>query len=235
MKYQLFLLHFAGGSIYSFDFLKKYLKSNIEFIPLELPGRGKRFSERLLKNKKEAIEDYVAQIKTLRNNKPYLIFGHSMGATLGLSVAEKMEKNGDLPEALIVSGNPGPGIPKEDNTKRYLLEDTEFKIVLKDLGGIPDEVLENDELYDFFSPIIRADFEVLENDNFSEEGIVINTPLYAMMGDVEETSDKIENWKNFTNDDFQFKILKGNHFFINEHTQELVKVIERYSVNLIVK
>lgn len=235
MKYQLFLLHFAGGSVYSFDFLKKYIKPNIEFIPLELPGRGKRFSEGLLKNKKEAIEDYVTQIKTLRNSKPYLIFGHSMGATLGLSVVEKMEKRGDQPEALIVSGNPGPGIKKEDNTKRYLLEDAEFKIVLKELGGIPDEVLENDELYEFFSPIIRADFEVLENDDFSEKEIRLNTSLHGLMGDEEETCDRIENWRNFTNADFQFKIFKGNHFFINEHAQELAKVIEGYSTHVIVK
>ncbi|MGH1517883.1 thioesterase II family protein [Chryseobacterium sp. JK1] len=235
MKYQLFLLHFAGGSVYSFDFLKKYIKPNIEFIPLELPGRGKRFSEELLKNKKEAIKDYVIQIKALRNNKPYLIFGHSMGATLGLSVVEKMEKNGDQPEALIVSGNPGPGIQKEDNTKRYLLEDAEFKIVLKELGGIPDEVLENEELYEFFSPIIRADFEVLENDNFSEKEIRLNTSLYGLMGDEEETCDRLENWRNFTNADFQFKICKGNHFFINEHAQELAKLIEGYFTHVIVK
>jgi external thioesterase TEII len=235
MKYQLFLLHFAGGSTYSFDFIKKHINSDIEFIPLELPGRGKRCNEKLLKTKRETILDYFSQIKALRNDKPYIIYGHSMGATLGLSVVEKMENSNDAPSALIVSGNPGPGVYKEDKTIRYLLDDIEFKIVLKELGGIPDEVLDNDELYEFFSPIIRADFETLENDNFSEKGIVINTPLYAMMGDEEETSDRIENWKNFTNDDFQYKILKGNHFFIYEHTEELVKVIERYSDNLIVK
>lgn len=228
-KYQLFLLHFAGGSVYSFDFLKKHINSNIEFIPLELPGRGKRFDEELVKNKKEAVEDYIKQIKKLRNREPYLIYGHSMGATLGLSVVNKMEKYGDAPKALIVSGNPGPGIPKENDTKRYLLSDAEFKDELRELGGVLHGFLENDDLYNFFAPIMRADFECLETDDFSEKGILLNTPLHALMGDEEKTSDRIENWKNFTNEDFQFNIFKGNHFFIYDHPIKLSEIITDYT------
>ena len=76
---QLFLLHFAGGSCYSFDFLKQHLDSRFEFIPLELPGRGRRTNENLLNNKEKAINDYLAQIKLIRNGEPYVIYGHSMG------------------------------------------------------------------------------------------------------------------------------------------------------------
>lgn len=224
-KFQLFLLHFAGGSIYSYDFLKKYIEPNIEFIPLELPGRGKRFSEKLLKTKNEVIEDYFSQIKKLRNNAPYIIFGHSMGATIGLSLITKLEAIGDAPEKLIVSGNPGPGIKKENDEVRYLLNDFQFKETLEKLGGIPKEVLDNQELYEYFAPIMRADFECLEKYFFSEKGIEINTPIFAMMGDEEELSTKIENWRNFTNKDFEFKILQGNHFFIHEHPFELGNII----------
>ncbi|MGX5687218.1 thioesterase II family protein [Chryseobacterium cucumeris] len=224
-KFQLFLLHFAGGSIYSYDFLKKYIEPNIEFIPLELPGRGKRFSEKLLKTKNEVIDDYFSQIKKLRNNAPYIIFGHSMGATIGLSLVTKLEAIGDAPEKLIVSGNPGPGIKKENDEVRYLLNDLQFKETLGKLGGIPKEVLDNQELYEYFAPIIRADFECLEKYFFSEKGIQINIPIFAMMGDEEELSTKIENWSNFTNKDFEFKILQGNHFFIHDHPFELGNII----------
>ena len=93
---QLFLLHFAGGNCYSYEFLiKKILRSalsKIDCYALELPGRGKRLDEELIVDKNDAIVDYVSQIKKLRNGKPYIIYGHSMGATLGLSVVKKMEK-----------------------------------------------------------------------------------------------------------------------------------------------
>lgn len=225
-KIQLFLLHFAGGSCYSFDFLRSYINADIDFIPLEIPGRGKRFKESALKDKNEAIQDYVHQIKSLRNDQPYVIYGHSMGATLALSVANEMQKKGDLPLHLIVSGNPGPGIKEPGSKrKRYLMNDVDFKNELRKLGGVPEEVLESEDLYGFFGPIMRADFEILEKDNFSEEGIKIETPILALMGSEEEQEDKINNWKNFTSNSFASQIFKGNHFFIHEYPKELAQII----------
>lgn len=231
MKDQLFLLHFAGGSSFSFDFLKKKLDADIMFIALELPGRGKRMDEELIRLKEEAIDDYCHQIVKLRNGAPFVIYGHSMGATLGLSVVSKLEKLGHFPEQLIVSGNPGPGIKKEKDFLRYLLNDAEFKEELRDLGGIPEEVLKDDELYDFFAPIIRADFECLEKDSFSEKSIAIHTPIYAMMGTEEETCHEIENWGTFTNAGFQYHVLEGNHFFIYNHPEKITRTIkESFSI-----
>ncbi|MCV9927833.1 alpha/beta fold hydrolase [Flavobacterium sp. LS1R49] len=227
MKNQLFLLHFAGGSSFSFDFLKKKLDYSIISIALELPGRGKRMDENLIRSKEKAIDDYCNQIVKLRSGSPFVIYGHSMGATLGLSVVSKLEKLGHFPEQLIVSGNAGPGVKKKKDFMRYLLSDAEFKDELRELGGIPEEVLKNDELYDFFAPIIRADFECLEKDYFSEKGIVINTPIYAMMGTEEETCHEIENWEKFTDSDFQYRVLDGNHFFIYRHPEELAAVLKK--------
>ena len=62
-KTQLFLLHFAGGSCYSFDFLNDTLSKKFECHALELPGRGKRNQEKLLLHKEEAIQDYCDQIR----------------------------------------------------------------------------------------------------------------------------------------------------------------------------
>ncbi|WDF58185.1 alpha/beta fold hydrolase [Flavobacterium sp. KACC 22758] len=227
MKNQLFLLHFAGGSSFSFDFLKKKLDQNISSIALELPGRGRRINEELIKSKEDAIADYCRQIVKLRNGNPFVIYGHSMGATLGLSVVSMLEKMGHFPERLIVSGNAGPGIKKKKDILRYLLDDHEFKNELRELGGIPEEVLKDDELYEFFAPIIRADFECLEKDNFSEKGIVINTPIYALMGTEEETCHEIENWKKFTDSDFKYRVLEGNHFFIYQHSENIAVILKK--------
>ncbi|MFT5891803.1 MAG: external thioesterase TEII [Dokdonia sp.] len=226
---QLFLLHFAGGSSYSYDFLKGHIPNDVEVISLELPGRGKRFDQPVLKSKEETIQDYTRQITEMRNNAPYCIYGHSMGATLGLSVTHEMQKRGDYPESLIVSGNAGPGVSYDDldepKKKRYLMNDEEFKNELRDLGGVPEEVLVNEELYSFFMPIMRADFEVLEKDDYSEEGIALKVPIYALMGSEEKTSNKIDNWGRFTVSNFQRKVLEGNHFFIYDHVKELSKTI----------
>lgn len=222
---QLFLLHFAGGNMYSFNFLKDYISRDFEFIPLELPGRGRRHGEKFLKCKADAVADYVNQIRALRSSgTPYMLYGHSMGATLGYSVARYMESLNDSPELLVVSGNSGPGSNKR-TYKRYLLDDIAFKEELKELGGISDEVLESDELYNFFAPVMRADFELLEKDDFSEEHMTISTPISAIMGNEEEGCQDIANWARFSSGQFRSEILSGNHFFIHNHPRVLARII----------
>jgi external thioesterase TEII len=227
---QLFLLHFAGGNCYSFDFLKRNINNrNAEVHSLELPGRGKRIDERLIVDKNEAIRDYIAQIKKLRNREPYIIYGHSMGATLGISVVDQMGKDNDPPVKFVVSGNAGPGTEEKDEArvgiKWYLLPDEDFKVVLKELGGIPGEVIENKELFDFFAPIIRADFEILEKDQEFEQNVKIDTPIYAIMGDNEKLIEYIDNWKDYTTAHFKSRLLPGNHFFIYDHPGELANIL----------
>lgn len=233
-KIQIFLLHFAGGSCYSFDFLKNDIHSNFEYHALELPGRGKRNHESHLVIKTAAVLDYVSQIKKLRNkNQPYIIYGHSMGATLGLAVTKKMEEHSDPPHILIVSGNPGPGASFNDK-ERHTLSDPEFKQELRSLGGVPEEILEDEDLYNYFSPIMRADFEILEKNKHSEIGLVVNTAIFAIMGDQEETVAEIENWKMYTSNKFEHQVLPGNHFFIHSQVKTLAKIINKYAVDCFV-
>ena len=229
---QLFLLPFAGGNCYSFDFFKQKISAiNIDYHVLELTGRGQRFGEALITNRKEAVADYLSQIRKKRNGQPYIIYGHSMGASLGLLLTKEMENRFDPPLWFIATGNPGPGITvpdetlKNPNQKKYLLDEEDFKKMLKNLGGIPEEILTNQELYDFFSPILRADFQVLEEKEDKDDYACINTPIYAIMGSEESKSAQINNWKNFTRSEVKVQIMHGNHFFIYDHPDALADII----------
>lgn len=224
-KIQVFLLHFAGGNCYSFQFLKPFFPSNLEFYPLELPGRGKRMNEQLLSEESYAIMDYVDQIRSRRNTGPYIIYGHSMGASLGLRVTRRLEELGENPPLkLIVSGNAGPGTG--DKKCRSEMEEEELKKELRILGGVPEELLETPELFDFFSPIMRADFKLLEQSRELSSDFRISAPIIALMGDEEETHEQIENWGKFTSGNFEYHLLKGNHFFIHDHPAEIMNVIK---------
>ena len=223
-KLQVFLLHFAGGNAYSLQFLKPYFRDDVEVHLLELPGRGRRISEPLIMQKYKAVNDYVQQIKQLRNQLPYVVYGHSMGATLGLEVVAAMEQLNDHPLSLIVSGNAGPGTGAVKN--RYLMDKVAFKNELRYLGGIQEEVLEHEELFAFFEPIMRADFEVLEADtNWKNPIPVIQTSIVAIMGDQEETIEAIDNWKKYTKSQFNSQIVSGNHFFIHQNPQVITQSI----------
>jgi surfactin synthase thioesterase subunit len=228
---QLFLLHFAGGNRYSYDFLLKEIKSKtaIDCHALELPGRGNRHFESVLTDKEDAIQDYISQIQEKRNGEPYILYGHSMGAALGLFVIQKMEKTEDAPLLFIATGNPWPGIKRKDyneKKKRYQLSDLEFKEYLRELGGIPEEILINEELFDFFSPIMRADFQIIEENNTIPTQRIA-TPIYALMGNKEENAEEIRNWEKFTHAKLYTETLEGNHFFIHNHQDKLVEIISK--------
>lgn len=227
IKPDLFLLHYAGGNIYSFNFIKPYLKRYYNLIPLELPGRGKRIREKLLFDEDLAVEDILNQMLNHLSDNPFLVWGHSMGAKLGFLVINELEKRKLAPLGFLATGNPGPNI--KSGTQRYDLPKQEFISELKTLGGIGDEVIENEDLFNFFEPIIRADFEIVEKESSLSNNVKISTPIFACMGDEEEHCDKIENWQQYTTNRITSRLLKGNHFFIYDHVEEIVKLIRRCS------
>ena len=222
-KPQLFLLHFAGGNCYSYQFLRPYLRE-FDVVSLELPGRGKRINENLLKVFADAAADIYGQIKALQSSSTVLLYGHSMGAFLALKAAQMLENEGRPISYLIVSGNGGPRakeglLPK----RRYLFEKEELKAELRDLGGIPPEMLENEELFDFFEPILRADFQLAENHGLINQPPV-EVPIYAIMGNRELDLESLSQWRYYTHGKFDFEILEGDHFFIYRQASRLAEI-----------
>lgn len=224
-KPQIFLLHYAGGDRNSFRPLLEGLQSQFQIETPELPGRGDRMSETFLNNKQEAVAEVLEQIKDARQKDvPYLIYGHSMGAILGLEICHAMEKEGDAPVYFVPTGYPGPGI--KDNAPIAGLPRTEFFAEVRKLGGLSDEVMQYEELLDFFEPVLRADFGLLENkgnETFKEK---IKTPIYAVMGKNEQYAFDIRNWVKYTEADCECQIVNGNHFFINQNFNYLSQVIK---------
>jgi external thioesterase TEII len=220
-KPQLFMLHFAGGSCYSYQFMEPLLRE-FEVITLELPGRGKRMKEKLVRHFDDAAGDVYRQLTSKLKSPDFLIYGHSMGAYLGLRVAGILERHGMSPACLVVSGNAGPGISIDK--KRYQMPSHELALELERLGGVPPGLTGNDELFSFFEPILRADFEIAEKNGMTDER-PINIPIYAMMGDLEERKVEIGNWGKFTKAGFHCEIIPGGHFFIYEQQVYVAGVI----------
>lgn len=224
MKPQVFILHYAGGNVYSFQALAEKLRHAFAVEPLELPGRGRRMRETILQDKNEAVADYVRQIRARRTAAPFVVFGHSMGATLGFSVVKELERLNDAPVCFIASGNPGPNVREREQYSQ--LPRKEFFDKLREMGGITDALSDNQELLDFFEPILRGDFALLEKAT-EKISFTINTPIHAVMGTNEKYREHIQNWGKYTTGGFEYEVLNGNHFFVFEHTKHLQSIIEK--------
>lgn len=217
------MLHFAGGSKYSFNSFKPFLREHFEIHALELSGRGERTQEPLVEDIYQARDDLFAQMEPHLESE-YVIYGHSLGGLLAYKLALLIEQKGLRGASkVVVSGRAVP--TKRPDKIRYNLPKEAFIQTLKELNGTPKEILEHPELFEFFEPILRADFALVDRYHFNTTGR-LKTPLSLLYG-LEETFslEEAQAWQAFSTHPMKFHTFSGNHFFIYEHIQEVCRVI----------
>lgn len=223
---KLFCLPYAGGSETIYYKWKSYLQPLIEVLPIELKGRGKRFSEVFYENLEEAVEDIFENIKDKILDNDYAIYGHSMGSLLAYELYYKIyNENAKVPKHIFFSGYKAPSIIRErENT--YTLPDYDFMKKVMELGGTPDELMNNQELLQIFLPIIRSDFKILETYNYKKRKEKIHCDVSILNGRQDSINSKeILAWKDHVCGDFKVHNFEGNHFFINTNVENIAKII----------
>lgn len=153
-------------------------------------------------------------------DKPFALFGHSMGGLIAFELARKLQ-----PQALFVSGCSAPQIP-DPNPPIHNLPDDEFIKSLQKLNGIPDEVLNSAELMELVLPSLRVDFEVLENYCYTPNGKQLTCPIitYSGLEDSHVNREQLEGWEMHTNN-FKLQLFPGDHFFINTERKAVIDSI----------
>jgi surfactin synthase thioesterase subunit len=223
--FTLFMLPFGGGNETSYQKFEQYLDKKITIINGEAPGKGRRIKEPLLKNMYLIADAYFDQFKD-KINSPYAIYGHSMGAYIGHLLIQRMaDENLPLPEHFFVTSKIAPS--RNYNKKRSIYTNEQFVRHLKDLKGMPDAILDNEELLNIFLPIIRNDFDALDLYKYKAR------PPYAVdltmiCGTHEDVpDDQLTDWKKETSGTFVFERWEGHHFWIFDHLPALCNRINQ--------
>lgn len=229
-KVTLFCIPYAGGSAVIYSKWKKYIDDCIEIVPIELAGRGKRFSEDQYDNIADAVDDVYEAIKN-KIKGPYALFGHSMGSIIAYELAQKI-KNSDIPnpQYIFVSGRKPPHIERDEKIVHKLPDDEFIKEIL-DMGGTQKEIFENNELLELFLPIIRKDFRIVENYKYVNKSS-LDIDMIVLYGDEEKIQhNEAKQWSIHTNKSCKIFKIEGNHFFINHSSKEVVDIINNIVVN----
>lgn len=156
----LLCLPHAGASIAKFRPWVSALAPQWEVVPLELPGRGARYSEPLATDLTEAV-DSLLPLVTPRARRPWVLLGHSLGAVLAFELAQAAARLDRSPSMLITSGRNGPTLPQE-LPPLHGLDDRALLTGLRSYGGMPADEEVPDELLEVFLPILRADLRLAE-------------------------------------------------------------------------
>lgn len=224
-KHQLFMFPFAGGNVYSYQPFLSRDPARLELLPIESPGHGRRISEPLLTDGGEIANDYFLQIRQ-RLNRPYSLYGHSLGAACALLVASRIQSAGlPMPSALFLSGR-NSLVHNRDEEQYHRLPSAAFWQKIESLGGVPKALLEEKELKDFFEPILRADFQASEM--LTDPGIEkIKVPFFVYLGDKDCSSSKSGNWATYASQEVHTTVMNGDHFFIFDHIDPILDDISR--------
>lgn len=158
----------------------------------------------------------IAQALLPHLDKPFALFGHSMGGLISFELVRLLRREYGLsPVHLFVAGHRAPQVPDLDLPVHNLPESA-FLDELRHLNGTPEAVLENAELMQLLLPTLRADFAVLETYVYAP-GLPLDCPLTVFGGlqDGEVSCDRLEAWREQTTASFSLSMLPGDHFFLH--------------------
>lgn len=225
---RLIMFPYAGGGASVFRKWGK-LFSNIRLYAVQYPGRENRMSEEPIKDFDILINEVFKNlIKIIDDDRPYYLFGHSLGTKLVYELTLRiMNDSMKKPSGIIVSGGKAPCF-KEENPI-YHLDDIDFIKGINRYSGTPEEIIQNIEIMKIFLPMLRADF-MMDETYQRKEIEKIDIPILGLMGtdDEEFKIEELKKWEEYTTKDFKYRYIEGGHMFINTNTELVAKEISSF-------
>ena len=222
---RIMMLPFAGASSFAFAPILPPIghSDRLRFRQYMLPGHGERMAEPLLSDL-EAIAADLSRTISAAPGPSDVVYGHSMGALLALLLLRGLRASGaPLPKALVVSGM---GAPHSVRARaRHALPKEALKAELRALGGTPAAVLDDDAVFQFFEPQVRADFRAVETYRHRCED-PLPLPLTVLLGEDDAVdADAARGWQRETVHPIDVEIMPGGHFFIFRHSARVRAIL----------
>ncbi|MCC2607755.1 thioesterase II family protein [Planctobacterium marinum] len=220
-KLRLFCFSYAGGSPATYMSWANHIHADVELVLVQLPGRGERIREAAYTSMDDIIRELLTQQDYI-TSKPYVLFGHSLGARVAWELALNIaESGGKLPLHLIASGSGAPHVPRKKPPIHHLPE-AQFFAKLGELNGTPSEILENRELMEFLTPLLRADFKVAECYLGQQKNLPLPISVFHGREDQEISEIQLNGWQSLTSRSLDYHYFDGDHFFINELSSQVI-------------
>lgn len=223
---QMVCLPHAGGSAPFFLPVAAALSPRVDVVAIQYPGRQDRRTEPPISDL-AVLADQLHAILRRQPEMPLTIFGHSMGAALGFEVSRRLEADRHGPVRLFVSGRRAPSTYRDE--KVHLLDDTGILAEVRKMNGTASSVLSDDELMRAALPALRADYQAAETYTCAPE-ITVTCPIIALTGDDDPktTVEEANAWARHTTGQFDIEVFPGGHFFLTEHADRIIKILDRY-------
>jgi medium-chain acyl-[acyl-carrier-protein] hydrolase len=218
-RVRLFCFPFAGGGASTYrDWGSN--SEEVEVLPLELPGRETRCDEPPIADVGVLVSALAAACAR-HADRPFALFGHSMGALLAFEVAHALIGRGLVARHVFVSGRQPPDQRAVWPAVQGMSDD-ELVAFLRALGGTSRAVLNNRELMAILLPLLRADFRIAEAESDPyRRPLPCPLTVFGGLDDSLVPPTTLDGWRTFTVRRCRVELLGGGHFFITSAKHEL--------------
>ncbi len=223
-------LPYAGGGAAPFRQWARQFSYRIEFSVLQLPGRENRAGEPFLRDMAEVVRA-VGPCLARASDKPFVLFGHSVGALMAYELTQWLHHLGERgPAHLIVAGKRAPHLPLP-REPLHELNDERLIAKLRQLNGTPQSVLDSRELMELLLPRLRADFAINETYRYAAaEPLACPMTVFGGVDDPETSLDALEAWRLHSKGPFEQRLFNGDHFFVHSLEAEVLGEIQRLAL-----
>lgn len=224
-KLRLFCFPYAGGTSLTYRAWPLGLPADVEVCAIQLPGHGTRLHEPLFDRLTPLLDALVPNLVPFLN-KPFVFFGHSMGALLAFELSRRLRNDyARLPQHLFISGH-RPAQTRDTKKRTFDLPEPEFIEELRRLNGTPTEVLEHPELLEVMIPVLRADFAIAQTYQYvDEQPLECDLTAFGGVSDTTVNREHLEVWQTHTSGKFKLRMFLGDHFYLHTARTSLLQTI----------
>lgn len=213
-------LSYCGGGTAPFRRWAAELDDDVELAIVCYPGREGRFTEPFCPDWEALATEVLVALHSLRG-KPFVLFGHSMGAWLAFDVATRLEQRGMRgPDAVVVSASDAPTRHAEVRARPPLLTDTDEQLCawLRRVGQLDEEIFADPDLREMAVELLRADMRVSNSYRYVP-GVTVRAPVHLLSGAEDEDTPALgaaRRWRLLAAGEFRAEVLPGGHFYDEE-------------------
>jgi medium-chain acyl-[acyl-carrier-protein] hydrolase len=173
----------------------------------------------------ELIEALAEGLEPLLD-RPFLLFGHSLGGYVAFELARDLRNHGLNPLELFIAGTPAPHLPRTA-PNIHDRPDDELLSYLRALGGTPKAIMEQPWLVQLALPNLRADMTMLETYIHARHA-PLTCPITALWGTEDDRvpEERIHPWTEHTLGTCTFQDFAGGHFFLDAHREAIGRLIQ---------
>lgn len=224
---QLFCLTYAGGTAAFYNQLDLKVDNNIELVKLEYAGHGVRHKEQFYNDFFELADDMYDQIKgKINSNQEYALIGYSMGS---ISVVEILnliieKKEIKLPKCVFIAAHePIPKLALAGYADGMTDEVVKERTI--NFGGIPPKLINNNSFWRMYLPLYKNDYAIIGKYDFDMVTLKTDIPAIVFYSPTDTKKEDMLLWKKYFVGEIEFVEYEGNHFFIEQHCDDMCKII----------